>query len=521
MSWNEGYHTDINYTHGYYTEMNPAAMRFLMLAAGFTPPEVSRACELGYGQGLSINIHAAAENIAWTGTDFNPSQAAFAQELAKISGARAVCYSDSFHDFCNRTDLPEFDYIALHGIWSWISHENQDAIVKLIAKKLRVGGALYISYNTYPGWAAFVPARDLMKLYMDRHHGPGMDVQSKVADTFSFLERLSALKPAYFAANPEAQKRLELFKDKDSAYLVHEFLNDAWEPVNFWNMAQTLEEARMTFACSANPLMAIPGLGLTSEQAQLIAAITDPVLRETALDFIFNTQFRKDYWLKGPRPMQAAARISALRNELFILMIDPDKLTREIKTALGNLTLSVASHYILLAVFRDGKAHSIGELEKTAQEMASAADATEGLNKENVNSFTQALCVLMAAGLAAPVQRKQDALKAKPYCDKLNAFIENQAVASGQLSFLASPVTGGGIALARFDLLLLLACRHGAKTPEAMATYVRAYLNSVEHKIVKEGKTIDSQDETLAYLQELAVSFSGVRLPTLKNLLIA
>jgi len=44
--------------------------------------------------------------------------------------------------------LPDFDYIGLHGIWSWISDENRQVIVDFIRKKLKVGGVLYISYNT-------------------------------------------------------------------------------------------------------------------------------------------------------------------------------------------------------------------------------------------------------------------------------------------------------------------------------------------------------------------------------------
>src|SRR6056297_3918710 len=81
--WTDGYRVDIDYTHGYYAELNPLHMQFAMLLAGLTPPEVDTACELGFGQGVSLNIHAAASGVAWYGTDFNPAQTAFAQELAQ------------------------------------------------------------------------------------------------------------------------------------------------------------------------------------------------------------------------------------------------------------------------------------------------------------------------------------------------------------------------------------------------------------------------------------------------------
>jgi predicted O-methyltransferase YrrM len=87
--WTAGYVADVGYTFGYYTELNPLRLRLAFLNAGLAFPEVSTACELGFGQGMSTNIHAAALASQWFGTDFNPSQAGFAQELAAASGAGA------------------------------------------------------------------------------------------------------------------------------------------------------------------------------------------------------------------------------------------------------------------------------------------------------------------------------------------------------------------------------------------------------------------------------------------------
>jgi len=119
-SWTAGYVADIGYTYGYYTELNPLRVRLAFLNAGLVAPEVATACELGFGQGLSANLHAAASQVEWFGTDFNPAQAAFAQELSRIADCGAQLYDQSFDAFCGRPDLPEFDYIGLHGIWSWI-----------------------------------------------------------------------------------------------------------------------------------------------------------------------------------------------------------------------------------------------------------------------------------------------------------------------------------------------------------------------------------------------------------------
>ena len=119
--WTAGYVADIGYTFGYYQELNPQRVKLAFLNQGLAYPEMGAACELGFGQGISANIHAAASVTQWHGTDFNPSQAGFAQSLASATGSSAKFYDQAFDEFAKRDDLPEFDYIGLHGIWSWIS----------------------------------------------------------------------------------------------------------------------------------------------------------------------------------------------------------------------------------------------------------------------------------------------------------------------------------------------------------------------------------------------------------------
>ncbi|MGB4246724.1 MAG: methyltransferase, partial [Pseudohongiellaceae bacterium] len=73
--WSAGYVADIGYTFGYYPELNPLRVKLAFLNNGLVCPEFTTACELGFGQGMSANIHAAASVTRWYGTDFNPSQA--------------------------------------------------------------------------------------------------------------------------------------------------------------------------------------------------------------------------------------------------------------------------------------------------------------------------------------------------------------------------------------------------------------------------------------------------------------
>ena len=146
--------------------------------------------ELGYGQGLSINIHAAANDGTFWGTDFNPVQTAHAMAFAEASGANVGLLNASFAELAARTDLPEFDVIALHGIWTWISEENSRHIVDIIRRKLRVGGIVYISYNCFPGWAPAAPLRHLMKLHADLAGAEASGMVAKVEAAMDFARQV-------------------------------------------------------------------------------------------------------------------------------------------------------------------------------------------------------------------------------------------------------------------------------------------------------------------------------------------
>ena len=191
---------DIGYTFSYYPELNPQQVELAFLNAGLVAPEFSTVCELGFGQVLSANLHVAAFLRCWHGTDFTQSQAGFAQELATVSGDNAHLYDEAYDEIAKRV-MPEFDYIGLHDIWSWISDENRAVIVEFIRKKLKVGGVPYISYNTLPGWRTFAPMRHIITEHVEVIGADGVGIVSRIIGALNFTEKLLTTNPLYVRAN--------------------------------------------------------------------------------------------------------------------------------------------------------------------------------------------------------------------------------------------------------------------------------------------------------------------------------
>jgi len=508
--WTAGYVADIGYTYGYYPELNPQRVKLAFLNQGLVFPEVGTACELGFGQGLSANFHAAASVTQWHGTDFNPSQAGFAQELAAASGGGAKLYDESFADFTNRADLPNFDYIGLHGIWSWISDENRQVIVDFIRKKLKVGGVLYISYNTLPGWAAFAPMRHLMTEHAEVLGSEGRGIVSRVDGALDFTEKLLAIEPIFSRANPQVAERMKMMMGQNRHYLAHEYFNRDWHPMYFAAMAEWLDGAKVQYACSAHYLDHIEAVNLSTEQQAFLRDIPDPMFRETVRDFMVNQQFRRDYWVKGRRKLNVVEQAEQLRQQQVILVAYRPDVSLKVTGALGEAELSEAVYAPILDLLADHKSKTLGQIEQAVKDKGIA-----------IAQVVQAVMVLTGAGHLALLQDEAVIGKAKKQTDKFNAYLCQKARGSNDISYLVSPVTGGGIAVNRFQQLFLVSIAQDKTQPAEWAQYVWQILVGQGQKLLKEGKALDTAEENLSELTTQAQTFALKQLPILKALQIA
>ncbi len=508
VDWTFGYVADIDYTYGYYSELNPLRVKLAFLNAGLVFPEFGTACELGFGQGMSANIHAAASVTKWYGTDFNPAQASFAADMATVSDSGAKLYDESFLEFAERTDLPEFDYIGLHGVWSWISDENRSIIVKFLRRKLKVGGVLYISYNTMPGWASFAPMRHLMTEHAEVIGVDGQGIVKRIAGAIDFADKLLATSPVFAKANPLVTERVTTMKGYNAHYLAHEFFNKDWLPMHFATMAEWLTSAKLDYACSANYMDHIDAVNHTSEQQAFLNDIPDLMFRQSVRDFMVNQQFRKDYWVKGARKLSIVERQEALRKLKVILLKDRSEVSLKVTGAIGESSMSEAVYNPILDLLVDHKPKTLGEIEIAIRE--------KGIN---FNQLIEAVVLLSGAGHLAAVQEDDFAIaRAKQHTDKINASIIDKARGSSDINFLASPVIGGGVAIGRFQQLFILALSRGKQTPAGQAEFAWQILVAQGQKIVKDGKVLGTQEENLAELTVQATVFTEKQLPILAAL---
>ncbi|MEB3198449.1 MAG: class I SAM-dependent methyltransferase [Candidatus Sericytochromatia bacterium] len=512
MNWTEGYVTEVTYTHGYYRELSPALMRLACLSQGLAAPEADdfHYLELGFGQGLSVNMHAAAVDGTFWGTDFNPSHAAQARAWSRITGTDLVALDASFAELAARDDLPAFDVIGLHGVWSWISPENRRAIAELARRHLKVGGVLYVSYNTTPGWSPTIPVRHLMCLHADLAGAEIQGMPGRINGAIAFAQRLVDSNAGYFRNNPVAADRIKSLANLDRNYLAHEYFNRDWHPMSFSEAADILSEAKLSFAGSIHLLDHLDAINLSTENQKILAEIPHPVLRQSVRDYMVNQYFRRDLFIKGPRRLSAAEAERAWRDAAFVLTSHPDDVPMTVQGALGPANLLESLYKPLLAAFFED-----GAGPKTLGQLLERRD----LPNVNLAQLREAALVLTGAGHLFPVQPSSANGHAR--CRALNQHLIERARSAGDINFLVSPVMGAGLMVARIPQLFLAAVQAGAADAPTIAQQVWDILNAQGQRLIHEGKTLESPEENLAELERQAQAFLDRRLPVLKALAIA
>ena len=507
--WTSGYVADIDYTHDFFRELAPTHLGFCALSQGhdhgLNRPGMTY-CELGCGQGFSANLLAAANpHVEFHAMDFNPAHMVGAANLAQDAELENVhFYERSFEDFGDAPGLPqEFDVIALHGVYSWVSKEHQQHITDFISKRLKSGGMVYISYNTLPGWAPVMPLRRVLTNRADQSAGP---LDQRIKEAMEYAQQLEQSGAGYFAGNPAAAKRLEQMKSKPANYLAHEYFNKDWTPFHFEDVAADLSQAKLSFLGSAEPRDHVDDASFPPEQQALIQAESDPVQRQSLRDVLLNEQFRTDVFMKGKLQHTPRGAIAAW-------FATPLALTRQPSS--GPITLSWRGRDTVIEQEQFGPA--LKALEQGP--MTVRALLEQGVFGEMPwGDISRMLTLLIGEGYLAASLSPEGLAERAERCRAFNTAVAKRSEESESLQFFASPVTGGGIALNRFEQLFLLARSEGRKTPGDWADLVWQILAPQGQRLQKDGRVLETAEENLAVLRVRATAFAARRLALCESL---
>lgn len=499
----------------YHRELNPLFQRFCLLAHGFAAPAPrtdSVHCELGFAQGVSINIHAAAQAAQFVGAEAHSTSVASAQALADVAASGARLLDQDLQRLNERSDLPLFDSISLHGLWSGLSRADRSELVRFIDRHLRPGGVLYVHYDTMPGSAAHIPLHKLMSLF--NQMGPGTEggTPGRVRAALQFVKDITDIYPAYPAEAPLLAVLLDELSKANPQEVANKYFNPHWAPTYFADLCQQLQAARLDWACTATPAQTIQVLQAAAEDKQLLACTTHPVPQQQMGDFMANRDARCDIFVRGARRLGSMEQRRHLMDMRFVLLQG----VPQVKAALGIAADAEAADAAL--------ANWLDYLGQAPLAARSARGLLEAADEQSWIDHMLMMLVLIGAGVAAPAQSEAEAAAVAPRCAALNQHLLEAAISSQDISALASPVLGGGLdGIDRMQQLFLLArTRLGADSqPEHWAVHIMQLMHEQgEYMLDTHGQRLPDEEHAAA-LAIQAHWFAQDRLPVLQALHIA
>jgi len=455
--WNEGYFSDFSYTASYYQDINPLLINFYLLLAGIKTNTMNdklqgggnwlnedfNYLELGCGAGVSVNIHAATIKGHFTGVDFNPDHIAYAKDY--VSSSNISLHNDSFKEFLARLEKEKinFDYICFHGIFSWISEENQNIILELIRKFLKVGGVVYNSYNCFPGSSFLDPLRGILLQHHRRNASTSMDLHTQIAQSVDFLSEFAQTQP-FAMQNPNVQtwlKAIEKHKsDSNLTYLAHEYFNSHYRNFYFYEIAQMMENAKCSFALNTELLNSY-GYGISEQAKAFLSKITDPIFKEQLNDYYINRNFRADIFIKGIQRFSYNETMQRVLNTEFVLTKTSEAFNDQINIACISLTLNKKLYEQVLA-FLESESYR----PKSARELMQKCNA-------DFSGLIIMILVLIKQNMLFPTQKIDKTIKqqARAYNENLfNKQIQNEAN-----FYVAAPLIGSCIAVGPLEQMIM------------------------------------------------------------------
>jgi SAM-dependent methyltransferase len=350
QAWSGGYVADVAYIEGFYIQQSPVRMAAACLLGGVAaemPAPDDEACYLELGCGVGIGaLLIAASNPAWkvVAVDYNPAHIAIANSLARSARIDNIQFLEAdIIELANggaaAAAIPAADFVSMHGLWSWVSRDVRDGIVRLLGAKTRPGALVHVSYNALPAWQGGMAMQRL--IYEAGVRTAGRSDQQAEAGLM-MAKDLKAAEAFYLGENVLSRELIDNIHGVSREYLGHEYMNAHWAPAFHADVAAAMAGAKLDYVASGNLLENFPELMMKPEQRAIMDRYSDPVMRELIKDTCLQRALRHDVYVRGARRLRNTERDAAIERLTIAPVIIPSELQTTLHVPVGTAEMSSA-----------------------------------------------------------------------------------------------------------------------------------------------------------------------------------
>ncbi len=273
-----------------YVQSHPEHLQTIakFMKMDFVGFEKARVLELGCaGGGNILPLAVDSPDAYFFGIDLSPVQIEEANAHKKGLGLTNVDFQTmDIMEF--PADAGEFDYIIVHGVYSWVPDFVREKILEICKSHLSKKGMAVITFNALPGWFTLRSIREMMILHTKRFE----KAEEKIAQAKYLLDFLKK------HLNPNATMRAAVEqvwhtfqKSQNDSYILHEYLEQNNNQFFFIEFFEQIKKHNLNYVGDCNLMNMFSG-NLGPEVDAELSKITDPITREQYMDFVSNRQFR-------------------------------------------------------------------------------------------------------------------------------------------------------------------------------------------------------------------------------------
>ena len=252
------------------------------------------------------------------------------------------------------SDFGTFDYIVVHGVYSWVPAEVQQKILSICKKNLSKNGIAYISYNTLPGWNMVKSVRDMMNY----HTRGDIAIDQKVPQARAMLEFIhEAVKNEGTPYAGLLKQELERLRDASDFYIFHDHLESENHPCYFYEFMERAEKEDLAYLAETE-LGAMMLDNFSPEVVEKLKQTMDIIQIEQYMDFLRDRRFRCT--LLRHKEQKIELNIGHERIEEFFLACKvtlPENMTEqmlldgeEVKFIIENNEFKITDRFVKLAM---------------------------------------------------------------------------------------------------------------------------------------------------------------------------
>ncbi|NWO19854.1 methyltransferase regulatory domain-containing protein [Leptotrichia sp. oral taxon 223] len=294
---NKNTYNELLYKSNPFNYTIPALLEAYGRLYGLTPKDSRKARVLELGSSFGGNIITQAlynPESEFIGVDLTAEQVKEGNEVIEKIGLKNIKLLEKNILEINE-DFGKFDYIIVHGVFSWVPDIVKEKIVKICNENLTEEGIAYISYNTYPGWKEPDKVREMM-IYANKYF-PDFSLGDKTQRGKAFISIVADQMKSYTdiaEKKGDFIKQIEEILKMQDYYVGHEYLEVFNNPMYLHEFVDLMRKENLEYVSDVALRLSIASIynQSTVEKLQQLSQ-GDHVIKEQCLDYILDTKFRR------------------------------------------------------------------------------------------------------------------------------------------------------------------------------------------------------------------------------------